>query len=832
MIRLRLRQARWALLPLLVALVAAGSVATPAAARDATSADTTQPRALHVMTFNLRYASDSSPNSWGARRPVMKELLLAASPDIIGTQEGLHQQLLDIQSDLPDHYDSIGEGREGGTQGEAMQIFYNTQRLEPLEFGHYWLSDTPDVVGSQTWPGCCPRMVTWIRFKDTASGDQFYSINTHLEAFDGTARSLGADLILERMKRLDPTLPVVLTADFNEAGVKGGTVYDKLVTNGPFEDTWEQAEERSPYVGTFHDYRPLNPNGAKIDWILTSPGVRTRSAAINTYSRGGQFPSDHLPVEAVIELPEVESVQPADVFTRPGNEPAMPTTVVPVYWDGPRGTLPVTWDTPADEAWSEPGTVTVSGVAKDSLGREYPVKAVVVVDDLTTTEPTRAKTFAGGQPDLPAQVTAVGGLGKPVVRPVTWDAPTPGAFDHAGVVTVSGRADAGGGETLPATVRVQVTEPVEENAARAAGTSVAATFTEPGYSTTGLVNGTLTDKAWSNWKSGAKNPGDTITVTLPKPRAITHVATAFYRDGRDSYAQSLRIQARDAQGAWVDVSGDVTVRSGAPAPVVDVPVAATTTDAVRVVLTARPETYMTVSEIQVFANTPGRSSDATAATIAVDGAEVPAFDPETLGYRVPVARLPRVTAVAADPYATVVVTQAADAEGTATVAVTSEDGAQSRTYRVVLLPPAWSATTAYATGDRVSYQDKVYQASWYAKNQKPGVDPNGAWQELATAEDGTAIWTASRIFNAGDVVTHDGKTYRARWYTRNQKPGDPNGPWAEIAPTPDDGPAAWTPTTVYEGGDRVTHDGHVYEARWWTRNQVPGDPNGPWKAIG
>lgn len=263
------------------------------------------PDELHVMSFNLRYASDTPPNSWPERRPVMRELLLQERPAIIGTQEGLHQQLRDIQSDLPIYYDSIGEGRDGGSRGEAMQVFYDSRRLQPLEYDHYWLSDTPDVVGSKTWGGCCPRMVTWIRFLDARTGDQFYLLNTHLEAFDATARSKSADLILERMARdFDPALPVLMTGDFNEPAAGGRTVYDKLVTNGPMDDTWVTAKERSALYATFHGYRPLTPNGARIDWILSTPGIQTRYAAINTFSRQGQFPSDHLPVQAVVDLPD------------------------------------------------------------------------------------------------------------------------------------------------------------------------------------------------------------------------------------------------------------------------------------------------------------------------------------------------------------------------------------------------------------------------------------------------------------------------------------------------------------------------------------------------
>ncbi|WP_433205980.1 carbohydrate-binding protein [Dactylosporangium sp. CS-047395] len=169
----------------------------------------------------------------------------------------------------------------------------------------------------------------------------------------------------------------------------------------------------------------------------------------------------------------------------------------------------------------------------------------------------------------------------------------------------------------------------------------------------------------------------------------------------------------------------------------------------------------------------------------------------------------------------------------ATYAATDTFAAAQATVSVVVnAPAAWSASRAYQGDERVTYDGKVYQASWWTQNQKPG-DPNGPWQELALAEDGTALWTASRIFNTGDVVTYQDKQFRARWWTRNQAPGDPNGPWEEIAPpAPGGGPAAWTPTTVYNAGARVSYANHTYEARWYSRNQTPGDPNGPWKLIG
>jgi len=83
----------------------------------------------------------------------------------------------------------------------------------------------------------------------------------------------------------------------------------------------------------------------------------------------------------------------------------------------------------------------------------------------------------------------------------------------------------------------------------------------------------------------------------------------------------------------------------------------------------------------------------------------------------------------------------------------------------------------YNTSDRVWYQGAIYEASWRTQNQVPGATPWSSWQQIAETEAGVAIWTPSRIFNAGDVVTYQGHTYKAKWWTRNQAPGDPRGPW-------------------------------------------------------
>lgn len=258
-------------------------------------------RHLRAMSFNLRFASTTEPHSWAVRRPVMRELLREEAPHVIGTQEGVFSQLLDIDSDLGPHYDWVGTGRLHGSSDESMAIFYDSRRLRPTAFDHFWLSDAPDVIGSNTWGAAFARMVTWVRFRDLAdAGREFYVLNTHFDHVSQYARERSASLIAERIAGFDRALRVVVTGDFNVAAHKNA-VYDTLLGAG-LVDTWDAARERSALYATFHGYKPLTPNGDRIDWILASPGVTVHRAAINTFSDGGQFPSDHLPVQTFLSL--------------------------------------------------------------------------------------------------------------------------------------------------------------------------------------------------------------------------------------------------------------------------------------------------------------------------------------------------------------------------------------------------------------------------------------------------------------------------------------------------------------------------------------------------
>ena len=259
-----------------------------------------EPFTLRVMTYNLRFASERPPHAWPERRPLMRRLLERERPDVIGTQEGVYAQLRDLAADLPD-YEWIGLGRDGGSRGEFMAVFYRRDRLEPLAFDHFWLSDTPEAP-SATWGNHFKRLVTWVRFRERATGREFEFWNTHFDHESEPARQKSAALLRTRLAAVAPTRPVLLVGDFNCAA-GASPAYTTLTTDTGFVDTWLAARaRRNDGLNTFNNFAPPVRDGVRIDWILARGATGVTDAAILDDAEDGRTPSDHFPVTATVQF--------------------------------------------------------------------------------------------------------------------------------------------------------------------------------------------------------------------------------------------------------------------------------------------------------------------------------------------------------------------------------------------------------------------------------------------------------------------------------------------------------------------------------------------------
>lgn len=260
---------------------------------------------LSLMSFNVRYENerDAGSRAWASRlRPIIR-MLRAEKPDVFGVQEATHGQAADLWASLPD-YTFHGVGRDDGARlGEYTGIFYQTARFEadPDDSGTFWYSETPAVPGSKSWGNEIPRVATWLRLSDRASGQSFYVFNTHWDHRHQGSREQSSRLLMERIAtRRDTSLPVVLLGDFN--AVPGNPALERLSSSSPgLVDSFRTLHPGRKDTTTLHFWKNHTDGSLKVDHILVSSTATILSVAI----RSGDKPmvSDHFPVTARVVFP-------------------------------------------------------------------------------------------------------------------------------------------------------------------------------------------------------------------------------------------------------------------------------------------------------------------------------------------------------------------------------------------------------------------------------------------------------------------------------------------------------------------------------------------------
>lgn len=261
--------------------------------------------ALHVMSFNIRYAAaKDGENAWPLRKDFLVETIKTYDPDLLGTQETLLVQRDELVKKLAGHQ-VFAAGRDDGKDGgEMMAVFYRKSRFEKLDGGHFWLSETPHVAGSKSWDSSLPRMATWLKLKDrnAPEAQPILYVNTHFDHRGPTARLEAAKLLRAKIGELGTGCRVLVTGDFNSG--EGSEPYKALFGTveakaSPLVDSFRVCHpEKGQKEGTACDFKPGPLAGARIDWIGCSRDWTVQDAAIDHTARDGRTPSDHFPVTA------------------------------------------------------------------------------------------------------------------------------------------------------------------------------------------------------------------------------------------------------------------------------------------------------------------------------------------------------------------------------------------------------------------------------------------------------------------------------------------------------------------------------------------------------
>ncbi len=256
-----------------------------------------------VMTFNMRCESASDGiNYFYNRAPYIYQKITAEKPDIICFQETTQNMLKWLQTNLTD-YTTVGMGRGPKLNSEANPVSFRKDKFDLFGLDQFWLSPTPTVPGSRyEIQSNCPRICMTVTLSPKGSGKLFRVYNTHLDHRSDSARVLGMQSVLDKIKKDNDLteLPFILTGDMN---AYPDSEPIKLADN--FE-AYPMVETTKDLPNTFHSFGKHFDPPCHIDYIYTNKG-RSFTPPVLWDDRfelegGTIYLSDHFPILTEIDF--------------------------------------------------------------------------------------------------------------------------------------------------------------------------------------------------------------------------------------------------------------------------------------------------------------------------------------------------------------------------------------------------------------------------------------------------------------------------------------------------------------------------------------------------
>lgn len=253
-----------------------------------------------VMSFNIRIDVPSDgENIWNNRKEGLRNLINYYEPGIIGFQEVFGSQRNYLDSVLT-NYMSIGMGRDGNFDSEAIPIYFDSMKYKVLAHGTFWLSESQDTA-SYGWDAAYPRICTYAMFGDNKTGKEFWVFNTHLDNKGEIAKQEGAKLILRKIEQLTKSdESVIVMGDLNS------TPESKPVEIFKSKLSYAADISEKGLYGPLGTHNGFNNNivlSYWIDYIFTSNIKVYSYAHIDDMLPNNNCVSDHLPVLMKFTMP-------------------------------------------------------------------------------------------------------------------------------------------------------------------------------------------------------------------------------------------------------------------------------------------------------------------------------------------------------------------------------------------------------------------------------------------------------------------------------------------------------------------------------------------------
>ena len=257
---------------------------------------------MTIMSFNIKHREkNEGVNRWENRRPIVSWFLNDISPDIIGLQSLDKNQLVGLEYALSEYKYVGAENVEGAGIGIYNPIFYKANEFDLISKSQFWLSETPDSVGSKGWGSQNTCTVTWGKFRNRDSGHIFYLFNTEFPSDNQEARIESAKLLLQKVKLIADNAPVIITGSiFSESK---DSCYQILtgsyIDHYPFSDAENIATKKiTNYNATYNAYS--QDVKLKYDYIFVNEYFSVYDYSIYPVKKDNIFISDHYPLMATL----------------------------------------------------------------------------------------------------------------------------------------------------------------------------------------------------------------------------------------------------------------------------------------------------------------------------------------------------------------------------------------------------------------------------------------------------------------------------------------------------------------------------------------------------
>lgn len=257
---------------------------------------------MRVMSFNLR--SDfilDFKNRWDKRKHIVYEVIDKYDCDIIGVQEVTNKMFDDIIDNFKS-YTIVGSARSKKYFSERNNLFVKNKN-KIIKHNTFWLSKSPDKVGSQLWYSLYPRICT-TAVVELENGDKVRVYNTHLDCFLPQARDFGLKKLSQFIdkNRKEEKLPVIVMGDFN--ATPDSKIIKKFTAGEYNTDRFVAVQEvkRELYKKSTMSKFKGKENGLHIDYIFVSEDLEIVDVDIVKYNDNGSYPSDHYPLIADIKM--------------------------------------------------------------------------------------------------------------------------------------------------------------------------------------------------------------------------------------------------------------------------------------------------------------------------------------------------------------------------------------------------------------------------------------------------------------------------------------------------------------------------------------------------